>query len=96
VIVASPPAASNRAPCSTFRDRDDDREGLLTARDRLERRGIRRLERQILLAGVEPQDGAPPFGHVVADRPTQHGIPCLAGVEDRGREDAFSQRNGPA
>ena len=38
---------------------------------------------QILLAGEEPHERAALLRDVVADRPTQHRIAVLEGVEDR-------------
>src|SRR5438067_1731175 len=50
-------------------------------------RGIRRLVRQVPLAGEEPQEGPPPLGDVVADRAAQHGIAGLERVQHRAPRD---------
>src|SRR3954447_19666998 len=73
-------------------DGPDDQEGLGPRRDHVGERRVGRLERQVLLAGEEPQERASTEGDVVADRPAQHRIAGLEGVEDgalgRGAVDA--------
>src|SRR5439155_1295763 len=60
-----------------------DQKRLGTERDRVGQRGVRRLVGQILLAGEEPHERPALLCDLVADRPEQHGIAGLEGVEER-------------
>src|SRR5439155_15774865 len=60
-----------------------DQKGLGAERDRVGQRGVRRLVGQILLAGEEPHERPALLCDLVADRPAQHGIAGLEGVEER-------------
>src|SRR5262245_7132540 len=62
------PAAGLGHPHLPARDCPNHQEWLLAAGDRLRQRAIRRLKRQILLAGEVPQKRTPLMGDVVADR----------------------------
>src|SRR2546422_8923784 len=74
-------------------DRADHEKWLRARRDRVGERGIRRLVRQVPLAGEEPQEGPPPLGDVVADRAAQHRIAGLERGQHRApREDRKSTR----
>src|SRR6266568_5205832 len=64
-------------------DGPDDEKGLRPRRDRLGQRGVRWLVGEVPLAGEEPQERPALLRDVVADRPAQHGIAGLEGVEDR-------------
>src|SRR6185436_16124091 len=64
-------------------DRSDDEKRLVSTRDRVGQRGIRRLVRQVLLAGEEPQERAALPGRMVADRPSQHRVAGLERIQDR-------------
>src|SRR5436305_484649 len=68
---------------SPARHRPDDQKGLLPVRHRVGQRGVRRLVRQVLLAGEEPHERPAPLRGVVADRPAQHRIGGLDGVDQR-------------
>src|SRR5579864_709303 len=52
-------------------------------RHRLGQRSVRRLVREVFFTGEEPQKRAPLFGHVVAYRPSQHGVAGLERLEHR-------------
>src|SRR5260221_11518402 len=67
------------------RNRPDNDERLLPRRHRVRQRGIRRLVRQILLAGEEPQERPALLPDLVADPPPQHRIAGLNRVEDRAK-----------
>jgi hypothetical protein len=66
----------------------DNQEWLVTRRDRIRKRRVRQLVRQILLARVETYERSAFLRDVVANRPAQHGIGRLEGVEDRPLRDA--------
>src|SRR5256884_3009710 len=68
-------------------DRADHEKRLRSRRDRVGERGIRRLVRQVPLAGEEAQEGPSPLGDVVADRAAQHGITGLERVQHRAPSD---------
>ena len=55
--------------------------GLRPGRDRFGQWGIRQLMGQVLLAGEEPQERPALLRDVVADRPAQHRIAGLEGIE---------------
>ena len=61
----------------------DDQVWLLARYDRIGQRGIRRLVREILLAGEEADKGPPLLRDLIADRAAQHRVLGLDGVEDR-------------
>ena len=64
-------------------DRPNDAKGLAPG-DHIVRDGrVGGLEGQILPAGEEAQHGAPFFRCVIPNRPTQHGISGLQGIQDR-------------
>ena len=65
----------------------EDDKGFRPRCDRIGKRGIRRLMREILLAGEEPQERPALLGHLIADRPAQHRIAGLKRVEDRALRD---------
>src|SRR5437899_12059840 len=64
-----------------------DDKGLLSGRDRIGQRGVRRLMGQILLTGEEAQERPALLRDVVADGAAQHGIAGLERVEDRALRD---------
>src|SRR2546425_998928 len=68
-------------------DRPDDEKGLRPRRDRVGERGIGRLVGQVPLAREKSQERPPLLGDVIADRPAQHGIVGLEGVEHRAPSD---------
>src|SRR2546426_3642906 len=68
-------------------DRPDDEKGLRPRRDRVGERGIGRLVGQVPLAREKSQERPPLLGDVIADRPAQHGIAGLEGVEHRAPSD---------
>src|SRR5688572_3469829 len=70
---------------STTGNGADDEKRLLSSRDRLGQRRIRRLKGQILLAGEEPQERAAFLGGVIADRPAQHRMAGFERIEDRAQ-----------
>src|SRR5437588_1644584 len=65
----------------------DNDKRLLPRRDRIGQWGIRRLMRQILLAGEEAQERPALLRDLVADRPAQHRIAGLKRVENRPQRD---------
>ena len=65
----------------------NDEKRFLSGRDRVGQRGVRRLVREILLAGEESQECPPLQRYVVADRPPQHGIAGLECIEHRAQRD---------
>ena len=60
----------------------EDDKGFRPRCDRIGKRGIRRLMREILLAGEEPQERPALLGDLIADRPAQHRIAGFKRVED--------------
>ena len=60
----------------------DHKEGLLTGGHGVGQGGIRRLEREVLLASEEAQEGTTLQGNVIANRPAQHGVSSLEGIEN--------------
>src|SRR6266550_1063453 len=74
-------------------NRPDHEEGLRPLNDRVGQRSVRRLVRQVPLAGEEPQEGPPPLGDVVADRAAQHGIAGLERVQHRAPRDRPPRRD---
>ena len=62
-------------------DGADDNKGLHSRRDRVGQRRIRRLMRQILLAGEEAQERAPLLRNMIADGAAQHRVAGLERVE---------------
>jgi hypothetical protein len=69
-------------------NRPNHQEGLLTGGHGVGQESIRRLERKILLAGEEAQEWTAGERNVVANRPAQHGVSSLEGIENgslRGR-----------
>src|SRR5688572_8905715 len=81
-FAANPVTAELTSPLAAGHG-PDDQERLGAGRDRVGQRGVRRLVGQVLLAGEEPHERSPLVGHVVADRPAQHGMVALERVEDR-------------
>ena len=65
----------------------DDQKRLRARRDRVGQRRVRRLVRQILLAGEEPHERPALLRDVIADRAAQHRIAGLERVEDRALRD---------
>src|SRR5262245_37443336 len=65
----------------------DDKKRLRTSRDRGGQWGVGRLVGQILLAGKEPHERSALLRDMIADRPPQHRIAGLEGVEDRALSD---------
>src|SRR5690348_1469088 len=76
-------AKSTAAPALTAGDGPDDEKRLRPGRDRVGQRRVRGLVRQIPLAGEEAQERPALGAHMVADRPAEHGIARLEGVEHR-------------
>src|SRR5438552_3851614 len=68
-------------------DRPDDEKGLRPRRDRVGKRGIRRVVGQVPLARKESQKRPSLRRDVVADRPSEHGIAGLERVEHRAPSD---------
>src|SRR5712691_9706567 len=68
-------------------DGANDEKGLRARRDRLGKRGIRRVVGQVPLARKESQEWPSLRGDVVADRAAQHGIAGLERVEHRAPSD---------
>src|SRR5262245_10836031 len=68
-------------------DGADDHERLVAARYGLGQVKFRPLERQIVLAGEEAQKRTPLLAHVIANRPLQHRVARLDGVEYRAERD---------
>jgi hypothetical protein len=64
-------------------DRAYYQERLVSRRDRIRQRGIRRFVRQILLTGEEPHERPAPLSPMVADGALQHRIASLESVQDR-------------
>ena len=67
----------------TTGDRSHHHQGLRSAGDCVGQRLVRRLVRQILLAGEEADERPPLLRGVVANRSAQHRIACLQRVEHR-------------
>jgi hypothetical protein len=63
-------------------DRSHDEKGLCARGDGFGKRGIRRVEGEVLRAGEEPQERPPALRHVVTDCPAKHRITGFKGVED--------------
>ncbi len=64
------------------RDRPNDKERLFSGDHGLREWRVRRVKRQVFLAGEEAQEGAPLLCHVVTDGAAQHWIASLEGIED--------------
>lgn len=62
--------------------RSDDKEGLAPGGDGLGEEGIGRLVGEILLTGEEPDERPALARRGVSDRPAEHRVPRLEGVED--------------
>src|SRR6266849_1733400 len=78
-----PPLLAGLTAC----DGADHEKGLRTRRDRVGKRGIRRVVGQVPLARKESQERPSLRRDVVADRPAQHGITGLERVEHRASSD---------
>src|SRR6478609_8088863 len=70
----------------------DDQVWLLARYDRIGQRGIRRLVREILLAGEEADKGPPLLRDLIADRAAKHRVLGLDGVENRTLRDRTVDR----
>jgi len=73
MYVPTPSAAGNRS---------NHEEGFLTGGHGVGQGSIRRLERQILLASEEAQERTALERNVIANRPAQHGVSSLEGIEN--------------
>src|SRR5256712_6712162 len=71
----------------TAGDGADHEKGLRPRRDRVGKRGIRRVVGQVPLARKESQERPSLRGDVVADRPAEHRIAGLERVEHRAPSD---------
>ena len=65
------------------RQRADDEEWLRADRDGIRQRRIGGLVRKVFLAGEESHERTAAKCHVIADRPSKHGMPRFEGVEHR-------------
>src|SRR5689334_3099117 len=68
-----------------------DEERLLALDHPVRQRRVRRLVRQILLAGVEPHERTPPAGAAVAHRAAQHRKPILQRVQHTALGDGLGE-----
>src|SRR5690348_17441460 len=82
------PAGAGRSPRGLAAGhRPDDQVGLRAGGDLLGQGVVRRLVGQVLLAGEEPDERPPGPAVVPADRPAQHRVAGLQGVEHRALGD---------
>jgi hypothetical protein len=64
-----------------------DEEWFLSCRHFYRQRGVRRVVRQVLLAGKETEEGPANLRNVITDGPPQHRIASLKSVQDRPLSD---------
>src|SRR5579863_2776795 len=83
----APPPPGGRGAALAAGDGSNNQKRLGAFGHRLGQRGVRRLMGQVLLAGEEAQERPALEGDVIADRPPQHGIAGLEGVEHRALRD---------